>query len=97
MTKTIEEMDLELATRFVIENPRAKEFIWWVLGLCNIYGAPHTVNGETGIHIGRRIIGVSIIDQISSIDPTAYARMMIEAHNRAETRKGNENAESTEE
>jgi hypothetical protein len=84
MTKTREQQDLELATEFVLAEPRAREFLWWIIGKCGVYHAPHAVNGETGIHIGRRIVGVTIIDQLNSIDPTAYARMMIEAHNRAE-------------
>lgn len=90
-SKTREEIELDLSTEFVLSEPRAREFLWWVLSQCNVYGAPHVVNGETGIHIGRRIIGVTIIDQLNQINPTAYAEMMIEAHNRADKRKREEN------
>ncbi len=86
-----EEQELDLSTEFVLSEPRAREFLWWVLSQCNVYGAPHVVNGETGIHIGRRIIGVTIINQLNQINPTAYPEMMIEAHNRAEKRKREEN------
>ncbi len=89
--KTREEQELDLSTEFVLSEPRAREFLWWVLSQCNVYGAPHVVNGETGIHIGRRIIGVTIIDQLNQINPTAYAQMMIEAHNRAEKRQREDN------
>ena len=97
MTQSKEEQELELSTRFVIEDPRAHEFIWWVLSLCGVYSAPPVVNGETGIHIGRRVIGVSIINQISTVSPTAYAEMMIAAHNRAEARKKEEHVRDDEE
>jgi hypothetical protein len=97
MTKSRREEELELATQFVLAEPRAREFIWWVLEQCAIYSAPSVVNGETGIHIGRRVIGVSIINQLTTTDPTAYAAMMVEAHNRAERRKREENATSVDE
>jgi hypothetical protein len=90
MTKSREEIELELSTEFVLAEPRAREFLWWILAQCNVYGAPHTINGETGIHAGRRVVGVTIINQINSVSPTAYAQMMIEAHNRAESRKRDE-------
>lgn len=86
-TRSREEQELELATRFVLDEPRAREFIWWVLEQCAIYHAPVVVNGETGIHIGRRVIGVTIINQLTSLQPDAYATMMVEAHNRAEQRE----------
>ncbi|WP_276120371.1 hypothetical protein [Pararhizobium qamdonense] len=95
--KTREETELELATQSVLADPRAREFLWWVLSQCGVYNAPHTVNGETGIHIGRRIIGVTIINQINATDPTAYAQMMIEAHNRADKREREENVRPVEE
>ena len=95
--KTMQEQALDLATEFVLAEPRARKFLWWVLCQCNVYGAPHVVNGETGIHIGRRIIGVTIIDQLNQIKPTAYAEMMIEAHRRAEKRKREEHAETVDE
>jgi hypothetical protein len=85
-----DQQELDLATEFVLSEPRAREFIWWVLAKCGVYNAPHAVNGETGIHIGRRIVGVTIIDQINEVKPTAYAEMMIEAHNRAEKREREE-------
>lgn len=96
MTKSREEQELELATQFVLAEPRAREFIWWVLEQCAIYHAPHVVNGETGIHIGRRLIGVTVINQLTSIEPGAYAQMMVEAYNRADRREREENAKAAE-
>lgn len=95
--KTTEEQELELATEFVLANPRAQEFVWWVLAQCGVYNAKPIVNGETGIDIGRRLIGLTIINQINSINPVAYAQMMIDAHGRAETRKIIEDAQTTDE
>lgn len=86
MTKTREEQELELATRFVLAEPRAREFLWWIIGKCGVYAAQTVANGETGVFMGRRIIGLTIINQINETDPTAYAQLMIEAHNRAEKR-----------
>lgn len=98
MTKTRAQQELELATQFVLSEPRAREFIWWILEQCAIYSAPPVVNGETGIHIGRRVIGVSVINQLTSVEPGAYAQLMVEAHNRAEKRKREaENAKPAEE
>lgn len=97
MTTRIEEEELELAVRSVLASPRATEFVWWILEQCGVYSAPHVVNGETGIHIGRRIVGVSIINKISEIDPKAYPRMMLEALDRAEMRKRIENEKPSDE
>lgn len=90
--KTRKEKELDLSTEFVLSEPRAHEFLWWVLEQCAVYNAPSVVNGETGIHIGRRIIGVSIINRINGVRPTGYAQMMIENHNR-EDRRSRENNE----
>jgi len=98
MTKSREQQELDLATQFVLSEPRAREFVWWILEKCAIYSAPPVVNGETGIHIGRRVIGVSVINQLTSVEPGAYAQMMVEAHNRAERRMREEqNAKPAEE
>lgn len=90
MTKSRDEQELDLSTQFVLAEPRAREFIWWVLEQCGLYHAPAVVNGETGIHIGRRVIGVTIINQLTSVEPDAYAKMMVEAHNRADRRERDE-------
>lgn len=97
MTKTRDETELELSTQFVLEHPRAREFIWWIIAQCGVYSAAPVVNGETGISIGRRVIGVTIINQLNSVEPTAYAQMMIEAHNRSEKRSREEHETSSEE
>jgi hypothetical protein len=79
--------ELQRATQFVLESPEARSFLWWVLAQCGVYNASSAVNGETGIREGRRLIGLTIINQINTHDPTAYAQMMIEAHKRAEKRR----------
>lgn len=95
--KTREETELELSTQFVLAEPRAREFIWWILAQCGVYSAQPITNGETGVHLGRRIIGLTIINQINSVDPIAYAQMMIEAHNRADKRQREEDVRPVEE
>lgn len=93
---TDEEIEIERATRFVIDNPRAREFVWWVLEQCSLYSAHPVVNGETGIREGRRLIGTTIINRLSQVDPTAYPKMMLQALERAEIRKKRENDDPAE-
>ena len=38
------QFDLDDATRFVLSNPRARRFLWWILENCHLFQSSMTGN-----------------------------------------------------
>lgn len=71
------ERDLDDATEFVLNNKQANVFLWWVLNQCGIYTVTGAGNSMTYFNEGKRNVGLAIINRICSVEPEAYARLML--------------------
>lgn len=62
-----------------------RNFVWRILAECGIYQSSFTGTAETTFFKeGKRQIGIWLLSEIHSADPTAYARMQTEAIERGE-------------
>jgi hypothetical protein len=55
-----------------------KEFIWYVLELCDLYTDTFTGNSQTFYLEGKRAVGLAILQLLEDTDPLLYARLLLE-------------------
>ncbi len=72
------QFDLDDATRFVLSDPRARRFLWWVLENCHLFQSSMTGNSFAFHLEGERNIGLKIIAQIDSVNPIAFPKLMLD-------------------
>ena len=75
--KSQEEIDIHVLQsnmREVLKTSAGKEILWYVLGLCTIYG--YIAPGDDHM-LGRRSIGLDILQLIEDTDLTAYPKLLL--------------------
>lgn len=87
--------DLDDATRFVLSNPRARRFLWWVLEQCGLFRASFSGNSSTFFAEGERNIGLKIISQLDGVNPTAFPKLMFDMAADEEARRASGKEETT--
>jgi hypothetical protein len=78
-TRTQEEIeydDLLSEIRSLIKTKPGKDFIWYILGLCDIYEEQFTGNSRTFFNEGKRSIGIQILEILGEAEPLAYAELL---------------------
>lgn len=60
-------------------TPQGRAFIWHLLSVCNLYDDCNSGDTNTYYMLGRRSIGLEILDILNDADPTAYPNMLLNA------------------
>ena len=82
MTKQQQQEDTELIRfhsdlREVLKTGPGKNVIWNVLAKCGIYQDSFTGNSQSYYLEGKRAVGLEILADMEDVDPTAYARLLL--------------------
>lgn len=64
--------------RFILSSEQGRRFVWKQLSLCGVFKTSFTGNSETFFLEGRRDIGLRLLDDIMSVDPDGFLKMMNE-------------------
>lgn len=78
--KSVEEKEYELLisnTRELLKLRHGKDFLWYVLSICDIYSV-NTIKDMQGHYDGRRSVGLEVLSLLEDVDPTAYPRLLLE-------------------
>ena len=78
--KSAEELEYDLLvsnTRELLKTKHGQDFIWNVLGLCDIYSDTFTGNSQTFYLEGKRAVGLAILQLLEDVDATAYATLLL--------------------
>ena len=79
--KTREEKEYHVLLENVRELSKhgfGKDFIWYVLASCNLYGDNFTGNSHTFYLEGKRAVGLQVLQLLEEAAPTLYARLLLE-------------------
>ena len=76
--KMIDSRNLE-DMKFILQTVQGRRFIWRYLGLCGVFKSSFTGNSETFLNEGKRLVGLTLLNDINEADPDSYTRMMKEA------------------
>lgn len=78
MSEDKEYLALKENIRELLKARPGKELIWHLLKICNLYGQNFTGNSQTFYLEGKRSVGLELLDLLQDVDPTAYARLLLE-------------------
>lgn len=68
--------------RELFKEPAARDLLWFVLGVCNVWGGIFTGNSQTFFLEGKRQVGIEILQLMEEVDPTLFPRLMLEKQNK---------------
>jgi len=80
-TEEIEYDVLKANVRELLKTRAGKSFVWYVLSICNLYGESFTGNSQTFFLEGKRSVALEVLQLLEEVDPTAYARLLLEKNN----------------
>ena len=63
--------------RNLIKLRQGREFIWYVLSICDLYSDVFTGNSRTFYQEGKRAVGLEILALLEDADSTIYPRMLL--------------------
>lgn len=64
--------------RWVLSNAKGRRFIWWLICLCGSFRIDLFVakdSSQTAFNLGRRDIGLRILEDVQSSNPKSYSQM----------------------
>jgi hypothetical protein len=64
--------------RMLLATRQGKDFVWHVLGLCNLYTSTFTGNSQTFYLEGKRDVGLDILKLLEDADPTIYPKLILD-------------------
>jgi hypothetical protein len=76
-TEEIQYDTLRHNTRELLKTRAGQDFVWFVLSICDIYGHHFTGNSTTFFNEGKRFVGLEVLALLEEVDPTAYARLLL--------------------
>lgn len=53
--------------------------IWHLLSICNVYSDCYSGDNDTFYMLGKKAVGLELIDLLNQGDPTVYPRMLLNA------------------
>lgn len=68
----------------VLDDPRGRRVLMWVLNLTGLYNPSFTGNSETFFREGKRSVGLHIVQELSAVRPMAYADLLRESVQRTQ-------------
>jgi len=69
-----------------------RDIVYHLLSLCNLYSDCYTGDNDTYYMLGKKSIGLAIIEMLNEADPTVYPNMLLK-----HTREMTEDSTDTEE
>ncbi len=87
--KLIHEREVE-ELRQILQTNGGRAFVWRQLSRCGIFKAPLTDALETFRELGRRDIGLELLDEVFTSDAEAFIVMMREDQMRKSEGEGND-------
>ncbi len=76
--------------RQILQTKGGRAFVWRMLSRCGIFLAPATHALETFRELGRRDIGLELLDEVFTSDAEAFIVMMREDQMRKSEGEGND-------
>jgi len=64
-----------------------RDFIWYILSLCNLYGDNFTGNSHTFYLEGKRSVGLELLQLLEDVSPGAYAELLLEKQKQEANKK----------
>lgn len=73
------EQDLAVSDlKFLLATAQFRRFVWRYLGFCRVFHQVFTGNSETFFNDGKRVVGLKLLDEVTTVSPDAYMQMLKE-------------------
>jgi hypothetical protein len=81
--------------RKVLSLPEGRRVIWRILGNCGMFRSPYTPKdtNATFVEIGKKEIGLQVLQDVTDAKPEAYYQMYFESVNEKNEEKKQESGE----
>ena len=69
---------IDAEIRSMASSAGGREFLLWLLSLCNLYADTFTGNSQTYYLEGKRAVGLDILARLEEVEKTIYPLMLLE-------------------
>lgn len=74
-------LEIEEQYRELLETPRGRQFLFYLLGITRFMNNPFTGNAlTTSFNCGEQSVGQRIMSDITAVDPIGWSKMQQEAN-----------------